>query len=312
MEINNCKIKKKSKRSKRPQRCIKLQKNLYTITQYNYDDYHDDHKNDSPANIINAINRIYYMTNLPYNQKDSYQSTQFEKLSIINLIDTPSLILQNIISYLDLKSIYMLSRTCWKMLLFSRTNIIANHILFKYKNIWSTFDEEYRNNKYHFMRHMKKYYGFYNHFYEILKQPNFTTKKINIIVNKYNNPYGYQIYKHGLHIIEVLLFGYKYLVFTQAFEYTIKQLFNNIVSIYNLFDINDLLDKKLKEISCAFCNKKCVKNNRYYDNEHKYIYYKNTKNINEKIYYFPNIAEKYENIEYYYDDKFKYDYVLDL
>jgi len=308
---------KHNNKTKRPQRCTKLKNNMYVIKEYNYDNYYKEFcndKNDLFIKIINSINRFYHMTNLPYNQTDYYQSIQFTKLQTINLINVPSLILHNIILYLDLKSIYMLSRSCWKILLFSRTNIIVNHIICKYKCMFKKCVDDYKNNKQHFITHMLQSFDFYEYFFE---QYNDTTyiNLHNIDTNidnfncMYKNPYSYQIYKNNIHIIEVLLYGYKYVIFMQVFEYTIKRLFNHILLIDNLMDIYDMLDEKLEKISCGFCNNKCKRiDTRWFGLCTLHNYKSKIKNK----YYFDNKPFIYQSIKYYFDDNFKYDYVYDL
>lgn len=280
------------------QRCKKLKKNIYVPKKYDYYEYYNMYNvSDRQVRVIDGIRRIYHMENLPYDQNDTFKSIKFNDVSL-NLINMPSLILKHVIYHLDLKSIYLLSRTCWKLLLFTRTNVISVLVFYLFEKE-TDFMNKYLLNMDHFHKHMRKYGGYFNNLIEDYGLNKSVCGLKNLIT--FDDPYGFQISMKCFHVVEVLLFNFRYIVFKNAFEYIIKNSFNEIICSDDIYNI---INEKFKDISTSFCNNKCDKYKR-----HVCIFYKGT-----KVDMYQNLFVTHcdtEDLEYYFDDNFKYDYVYD-
>lgn len=322
-------ISKIPRNNKKPQRC---HKNKF-ITNQDYEKYDDYEyyydfclsyannkfipKNNTLFGIMNGIERLHYMYNLPYNQQDSFSSVQFydNQLNKYHIMNTPNLVLYNIIMYLDLESIYALSKTCWKMMLFTRTNIIIQYIYNKFKNSNQHITKIYEMSS-HFMSQTYRYKGFFSDFFEIMRKKFKTTRKYNdfdgkmdkAINESYNNPYGYSLYKKKFHVVEFLLYGYNSIIIINGFEYIIRKSMSKFMNFTKLQDFYDIINERMYELSHSLCTKRsnCMSNKRfYYDYSHNKLYYKNT------YHKAPKCWETEEQEYYYYDDNFKYDYYYD-
>ena len=235
--------------------------------------FFDNRLNNKLIRNISAINRIYHMNNLPYNQRDSFESLLFinSTYKTINVINLPAIILKNIIEYLDIKSIYNLSRTCWKMLLFSRTNVITNYILKLFCN-GDMLEFKKKSNK------VIKYYSNINSYSDEFskKFSNKINNNINNILNiieklvDHKNSYGFNTYKEHGHILEIALFGLKYIIFTYALEFTINDKHKKLIwrdpnndnydDTLTECDIEDQMKDKIKTLINSVCINNC---NRY-------------------------------------------------
>ena len=218
------------------------------------------------------------MDKLPYNQITSFTSSNFTQpiYKIINIINLPVFILKNIIEYLDLKSIYKFSRTCWKMLLLSRTNMVANYVL-----ELSSDTDTIKKFKKKFDKNVKHYTEFNNsccslsrNFYKLFNDK--IKKNINSVLKmfdgniQYKNSYGFQIYKEYGHFLEIILFGFKYIIFMYASEYLINKNFNNLLwklngCNYNTQLMEAVLEHEMCELMKSVCDNNCYMYDCYYN-----------------------------------------------
>ena len=311
------------------QRCNKKQIVPVTTNCGDYNKYyHNNNLNMVPLNIIYSINRLHYTRDLPYNLTTKFISSNFLDKSLLCAV--PSIILKDVFSFLDLKSIYCLSRTCWKMLLFSRTNVIVsttlklhrdryvdnNNTYIKYKNAikYQKYCSQFSHNATTYIKYNKM-----DQVFKLIRNHNYFLNSIT-----YKDPYGFQIYINNIGILEILLFDYKYLTFMIAFEYAIKRSFRQIIdgsrSIHNVLSnlaatrfingINCETDSRCYNCNCAcymcnlfYCKSNCECGCHFrchciYPDDRYYSSLRDVDIINE-------------NIEYYFDDTFKYDYCLD-
>lgn len=237
----------KNQRHKRPYR-TKTHETFFD--EVNLDDHYNQNQLITDYDKIKeSMNKLYYMDNAPYHQINSFSSRRFYNTdkTIINL---PVFILKKIIELVDLETIYNLSRTCWKMLLFSRTNLVilltlnCKHInvgIFAdfyglYKRFKCQDLDMYPSEKYECIFYNAPIGKLTKHIHKLA---------LNNLKNPHgcNNIYGYDMFVKYGNVMETILFGFNHMIFKYGYEYHMNKIMDDIrFGIFEDYIVNGMID----------------------------------------------------------------------